>query len=292
MRPMPLRVATTVVAALLGLITIEPAPAEAADRPSFTLTPSEAKVGDRVTLHFAGWTSAAVTVQVCGNLGLRGAPDCDQIGGQGIGLSPPGPALAELVVTRPPVPCPCIVRATSATSDEEQTAPIVISGHPVGPVRGPGVPASLVRVSARVTEVRHGLAGTIRPLLGGRRHHKVAIRLSNTSAVTLSKVSLGLVVGRAESGKPVAVPAVEPLRAGETRVYEVPATVSAPTWGHYLWEVTADGAGPEVEVKVTSTAAPWLLYLLLLLLAGDAGAFLVLRVRRRSRRRRLQPAIQ
>ncbi|HEV8115435.1 MAG TPA: hypothetical protein VGP53_04290, partial [Acidimicrobiales bacterium] len=85
-------------------------------------------------------------------------------------------------------------------------------------------------------------------------------------------------------------PAVEPLAAGETRVYAVPATVSAPTWGRYVWDVTADGAGPRAGTQVRSSATPWLLYLLAGLLVADIAVLTVRRLRRRRQRRR-EPSV-
>jgi len=260
-------------------------PAQAADAPSFTVTPGETKVGDRVVARFVGWTSAAVTVQVCGNLGLRGAPDCDQIGGQGIGLSRPGPSLGELTVTRPPVSCPCVVRASSAINAEVLTAPLVIAGVPVGPVRGPDDPTPLVAVTLNVTEARHGLGGILRPLLGGRRRHTATVTLRNTSTVTLAKVTLGVAVGRAPGGdQTVPVPPVTPLKPGESRRYVVPTSLSAPTWGRYHWTVTVDGAGPEVSATATTSASPWLLYLLLVVLITNLVGLAALKLRRRRER--------
>lgn len=259
---------------------------QAEERLFLALSPSEARVGERIIVRLEGWTATAVTLNICGNLGLRGAPDCDLIGGQGVGLASAGPTLAELEVSAPPVSCPCIVRASSSTNDEVQTTPLVIAGAPVAPVRQPGAATPLVTVTARASEIRQGLLGAVRPLLGGRRHHRLTITLQNSSTVTLSKVSLGLVTGKGLTGpRPVPAPAVLPLQPGEIRSYQVTTTRAAPTWGQDVWEVTADGAGPEVSVTLRTSATPWLLYLLLVALIADVGAFAVLKVVRRRRLR-------
>jgi len=270
---------------LLGASSPAPVRAQALDQLALVLSPSEARIGEHVIVRLEGWHSAAVTLTICGNLGLRGTPDCDVVGGLGIGLANSGPTLADLTVSAPPTTCPCVVRASGATSGEAATAPLGIVGAPVGPVTRPSTP-DLVSLSAEVTEVRKGRGAAVRALLGGRTQHRVRVTMRNTSNVTLSRVSLGVALGRKPDGaQSVDVPDVLPLKAGETRVYDVPTTLSAPTWGEYLWDVTADGAGPRVRVQVRTSARPWLLYLLAVLLFADLGAFAALRRRRRRERR-------
>jgi len=252
---------------------------------SLVLSQSEAKIGDHVTVRFEGWATAAVTLTICGNMGLRGSPDCDIVGGEGIGLERSGPTLAQITVTAPPTTCPCVVRASSATTGETASAPLAIAGVPNGPVVTPTTP-ELVALSAKVTEVRKGLVDTLRTLLGGRTHQRVDITIRNASNVTLTKVVLGLAVGRtADGAQPVPVQPIAPMKAGESRVYVVATTLAAPTQGRYLWDVTADGAGPRVRVPVYASARPWLLYLLLVVLAVDLCAYAILRHRRRRQRR-------
>lgn len=83
-------------------LALTSSPAQADERPSLALSPPEAKVGERVIVRLEGWTATAVTLNICGNLGLRGAPDCDLIRGQGVGLAAAGPTLTELEVSTPP----------------------------------------------------------------------------------------------------------------------------------------------------------------------------------------------
>jgi len=251
-----------------GVLASAAVPAEA--QLSLALSRGEAKVGERVIVRLEGWASASVTLHVCGNLGLRGAPDCDVTGGQGVGMNRSGPTLTELRVSAPPVTCPCVVRASSSTGSEIQTASLSITGVPVGPIVRPGPPPALLTVSTTVSSDPQGLVGTVRALLGGRSHHRMTILLQNTSDATLSKVFLAVAVGRTvEDSHPVPVPAVEALKPGEARTYEVPVILAAPRWGRYLWLVTAEGAGPRVGAQTESLAVPWVLYLLLALLALD-----------------------
>lgn len=272
--------------ALLGAGTLTPVHAQAVDRLSLVVTPQAAKVGDRILVRLEGWTSTAVTLNICGNLASRGAPDCDVTGGQGLGLIRSGPTLTDFKVTAPPTTCPCVVRASSATNNEVRTAPLVVLGVPVGPVVKLTTP-ELMELSAKVSEVRRGLRDTLRALLGGRVHHKVTIAMRNTSGVALSRVSLGVTLGRqVEGAATVDVPDVTPLQPGETRVYEVLTTIAAPARGRYVWDVTVDGAGPRAAVQGRSSVTPWLLYVLLMLLIADLGAYAVVRARRRRDRRR------
>lgn len=271
---------------LLGAVAVlssaTPAGAQDLGPRSLVLSPGEAEVGERVIVRLESWISPAVTLHVCGNLALRGAEDCGVVGGQGIGLARSGPTLSQLTVSAPPTPCPCVVRASSATNSEVQTAPLAIVGVAVGPLIRPVVNA-LVVITAEVSKLESGPASTVRTLLGGRMRHQVRITLRNTSSVALPKVSMELAVGRSpHDAQPVPVPAVEPLQPGETRVYDVVATLQAPTWGSYRWEAAVDGAGPRVAAQATSSSSPWLLYLLSALLLADVVAGAVLRVRRRA----------
>lgn len=250
---------------------------------SLAVSPAEARLGDTVIVRLEGWASAAVSLSVCGNLGLRGAPDCDLIGGQGVGMHRSGATLTSLVVAAPPASCPCVIRAASATGSEVHSAPLTIIGVPVGPVVPPGPPPAALAIFTTVTDVPQGSGGTLRGLLGGRTDHRLTITLQNLTTATLSKVTLRAAVGRASASdaRPVAVPAVEPLQPGETRRYEVPASIAAPRWGRHHWHVTADGAGPRLAATSTSVTTPLLLYLLTALLAGDVTAIALRRLRRR-----------
>ena len=274
--------ALVVSLAWFGAALVTPAAAQTPASPALVLSSGEAKIGDTVVVRFEGWDAAALTLTICGNEALRGASDCDVARGQGIGLLRGGPTLAELKVEAPPATCPCVVRAVTSTGSATQTAPLVIRGVAVGPLVRPGPPKPLVAVSAEVSPVRSSWRG----LLGGRRDQQVSITLRNTSTATLSKVSLGLAVGRTAKGaRPVAVPDVEPLAPGETRVYDVPATVGAPTWGRYVWDVTVDGAGPRAGTLVRSSAVPWLLYILVCLLGVDLAVITSRTLRKRRQRR-------
>jgi hypothetical protein len=261
-----------------------PTAASADDRLSLAVSPAEAKLGDQVTVRLERWESAAVTLTVCGNLGLRGAPDCDLIRGQGVGMRRSGPTLTGLTVAAPPASCPCVVRAASATGSEVQTAPLTIIGVPVGPVVPQGPAPATLAIATDVTDAQRGPVGIVRGLLGGRTDHQLTIVLQNLTTATLSKVTLRAAVGRATGdAQPVALPAVEPLEPGDTRRFDVPASIPAPRWGRHHWHVSADGAGPQVAAQSTSTSTPLLLYLLVALLAGDVTAIAVRKLRHRIR---------
>lgn len=249
---------------------------------SLEVSPGQGKIGDVIVVRLDGWDAAGVTVTMCGNLARRGAPDCDVSKSIGIALSRLGSTLGEVRISAPPTTCPCVVRAANNINTEEQITPLVIAGHPVGPVVGPTTPKSLAEVSAKVTEVRRGLGGQLRPLLGGRRDYRVAVTIRNISNITLSKMFLSTAVGRTpEEVSPVPVPEIEPLKPGESRTYEVPTAVGSPDRGRYLWDVTLNGAGPLVTAQTAASSVPWLLYLLGLILAVDLFAFAVVQAHRR-----------
>lgn len=276
-------VATLTVILSTGVGVARSTEARAEHHLSLAVSPAQAKPGDKVIVRLEGWASAAVTLSVCGNLGLRGAPDCDLTGGQGVGMNRSRATLTGLVVSAPPANCPCVIRAASATGSEVQTTPLTIIGLPVDPVVPPGPPPAALAISTTVTDAPQRIGGTLRGLLGGRTDHRLTITLQNLTTATLSKVALRATVGRATTdAHPVPLPAVEPLQPGETRRYDVPASITAPRWGRHQWHVTAHGAGPRFAATSTSKTTPLLLYLLVALLAGDITAIAIRRQRRRS----------
>src|SRR5690606_125433 len=100
-----------------------PAPprAAAADRPGVTLSRAGAGPGGTVTVRGAGWRPRALLpLRICGRfLPSSGVPDgtdsCADADGRAVTTDGSGRFRRTLPVVEPPVPCPCVVHAETAT---------------------------------------------------------------------------------------------------------------------------------------------------------------------------------
>lgn len=146
------------VASVLGLVGMVPArahqtvtaPAPAPDvtapasaAPRVTVSPVAAAPGQLVVVTIEGWPRVAVTVALCGNEAARGTGDCDLAGARGL-TGGPRPDAAQVAVALPPAPCPCVVRASTPTSDTVALAPFEVVGAPVAEVVRPVVVTPVV----------------------------------------------------------------------------------------------------------------------------------------------------
>jgi hypothetical protein len=275
--------------ALLLAVSISLAePALAQSGPSVVLDNLKAWPGESLIVSLSGFKSSYVTSTVCGNLAKRGSADCDMRGSTTDNIkSTTGVTLVEVIVSSPPVPCPCIVRVSSTTQGEFGVAPIDIVGHPVAPVVDT-VPSPMVEVSLVAKHAHEGFVGWARSALGGPARYDVDVAVRNTTTENLSNTA---VVGSArnrfnDDAAGLRFPAVGSLAPGQTWRYHQSTVMQAPSLGHIVWEVSAVGAGPTVRVQQSSNRVPAGLVFLAALLATDLAA-IVWRRRARNRANRL-----
>ena len=121
-----------------------------------------------------GFTSQQVTVAVCGNLAKRGSSDCNMPQSQSERIrANEDVTLTQLFVQPPPVPCPCIVRATG-TNGEFAIAPIDLVGHPIEAIVSPD-DGPLVEVGLAVERRSEGFSGSVRAGLGAATTYAVTV---------------------------------------------------------------------------------------------------------------------
>jgi hypothetical protein len=254
--------------------------------PAITITRAEVSVGDRVQLTVSGFKAQIVTISICGNEARRGSPDCNLIDSKSLELHQDGtPSVTEMVVSAPPVGCPCAVRASSSTNDEVAVAPISLIGVPVAPViGGPDLSAPLVAVSITTRPVPRGFGAWIRSNLGGATPYEVTVTVKNLTTDTLRRVKLSGSVGRGSNDILASLDLKDPgeLAPGGSASQTVTAELPAPALGTFVWRVPASGAGVTVVGTNTMRPRPMLLIVLVLALVADVC---VLAMRALARRR-------
>lgn len=254
-----------------------------APTPSVTLDRASALPDERVLVTVEGFDGPAVIIAVCGNRAGRGAADCNMVRSQGLGVSRSGPTATELMISAPPAPCPCVIRATATSLQETAVASIDLVGHPVAAIAEPA-DGRLLSVSMEVRRDPEGLVENFRAWLGGPTAYAVEVLVRNTSATAIDGVVLS---GSAGRGKPAySFPVPDPgsiAPGGELRV-RARALRPAPALGKYRWEVIASGAGLPARATGTTRNLPPLLVLLAAGLAADALAFAWRRARSRHMR--------
>jgi hypothetical protein len=271
----------------LGVFALRAMPAHAAvvddPNPTIGLSTASATPGGVIIVRLQGWTTAT-TVTICGNDGRRGAVDCDQIGGVGLLESSGAAEERELIVTLPPAPCPCVVRASSSGESLVRTVPIDIAGARSAPVvDGTPAPISNLVVDATIAGSSISLLDAIRGQLAGPVDKTLVLTLRNAGTVPLSGLSLSLAVGRsAQGGESVQAPNIDTLAPGQVRPYNIPIRLGAPAYGSYVAFGTVYGGGASVSFQAGTSNKPVILYLLILGLLIDVVAMAVLRIRRRA----------
>jgi hypothetical protein len=283
------------VAALAGgLIVSSAAPVAGAvtraDR-QITLSSQSAAPGSKVVVELNGWPRAALTVSVCGNQATRGTIDCAVTDAQGAEVDAAGFGVTELVVSAPPVPCPCVVRVATTANDLVRTVPFDVVGAPLGPAipasGGTGASRSL-QVTAHVEDARESWPRSWLPLVAGNASRVLVLRLSNVGDKPLTRLQVLASVGRGkDGGEPVPPAKVDELPPGAVRTLRLPVTLSAPTWGDYTVHGTVYGLEGPVRFAARTSNEPWGL----LVVAAAILLVVAQMLRRRERRRKREEEV-
>lgn len=258
--------------------------------PTITVDPQAARPGEAVLVTLSGWESVAVTVAVCGNLARRGSLDCDVRSAEGMTLGAGGGnGSVQLFVTAPPAPCPCVVRAASATYDEMATAAFEVIGAPVATVVEPEDPGPLVAVSLEARRAQPGLAAAARAALGGPVAYEVTVSVRNLTDGELAGIQVaGVAASRFDdAAASFVLRPPERLAPRATWRHRVQVEVPAPSIGELRWEVVASGAGPAVPAEHHTTNTPLALLALVAVLVVDL-AVIAWRFASRQRMRAVQ----
>jgi hypothetical protein len=273
--------------ALLVVVGLTPGRAAAAAAgPSASLSSTTAAPGERVDVTGLGWRKGAlVTVQTCGNAALDDSVDCDVANSRDVGVRDDGTLAGALIVTLPPKPCPCLVRAVSG--DDVVELPLEVAGAPVAaPVQL--APDVAVTRLLHVSDVRVVGVGPWKAWFGGVAARRLQLTVVNRSAVAIDRVSIAVRTGRSSTPTELQ-PSVDAgtFQPRSTRVLTMPLSFEGPALGRYTVDVQLLGAGVPVTAKTHTIVVPWALALL----AFSALQLGALRLRDRARRRLARPAL-
>ncbi|MFD7296954.1 hypothetical protein ACFV9W_27015 [Streptomyces sp. NPDC059897] len=130
------------VLALVGALLAGTAPwaatASAADKPSVSLSKSQAGTGGSITVKGAGWRPDTLLMMlICGQSSpsrgvVGGTNSCANSEGRAVTTDAKGAFSKSLPVAEPPKPCPCVVHVATVTGQKAQAdAVFQVAGHPV-----------------------------------------------------------------------------------------------------------------------------------------------------------------
>jgi hypothetical protein len=264
------------VAAVLGLSS--PAPASAfEDGPVVGVSASVVEPGQEVLITSRGWTPGAlVNLEVCGQSGTGGSTTCAVATSTASTADAAGTVVELVEVSVPPVPCPCVVRATAG--DDSATVPITIPGAPMGTLTIAGAPRPAdVDVDATVEG-----SGPWTSWLGASPVRTLVVRLHNPGDAPIDDVELYVTVGKGDDpARIVPAPVVAAIPPGETATYRIPVSLGGLAFGGYAIALEVVGGAEPLVVERQTTAYPWGLGVVLVIVV-QAG---LLGLRNRLRRR-------
>jgi len=283
----PLRIVVAVGTALLALSVSTAHALPIISGPAVTLDQDEVIPGGRVVVTVDGFSSRNVTIAVCGNEARRGSADCEMTTSQQIRFEDNGePTWTRFVVPEPTLPCPCVVRVTSPDNEEIAVTPIVITGHPVGPVVDPPTIGDLVDVSISAASNPDGVLDTVRASTGGPALYDVTVSVLNIGPSALRTVRLSVEGSRGGNAlPPIEIEDPGLIGVGQTWQQTVQVRVPAPSFGEVEWRATASGAGQPVGATITTNHRPVLLIALAVVVVAVIEVLLIrFTIRRRVAR--------
>lgn len=271
-----------VVVAAAGLLASF-APSTSAAEATLTASVGRATPGDTITVTETGWSETSV-VTICGNEARRGASDCDHVSGVGFPVSTTRIEARFMKVVAPPVPCPCVLRASTPGETLVKTTPIDLIGVSTAPLSDvQQVVSRPIAVSAVVVNKHSSIANLLRSGMGGRTRRLLVLTLTNRTDVTIREITVTAALGRStQGGETLQAPDIEPLLPRQTRDYTMELSLGPPAFGAYKAFGTVYSSGQPVTFVVVTRTTPGLLYLLVLVLVLDLAVLAALRLRRRG----------
>jgi hypothetical protein len=273
---------------VVAVFTAHQSAAQAID-PSVAIDRTGAAPGDEVLVTGGGWPNgASLVVELCGQGGLRATLDCDVSRQRTAGVGPSGTFTVTLTLGRPPVPCPCVVKATDQASRVAATAPLAVAGIPTVPL------TDAERHSARTLEISSiEITGGGRWAelfgAGGRRILEVTLVNTGPAAIDAPKVTIAWGPGSRPDGF-VPPPETEPMASGDTQTLTVPLDRAALTIGKQTAVVEIQGLAEPYSARASTVAYPWGLLAVALVLLQLLLLAIRNRVRHRLHRQPAHPA--
>lgn len=275
------------VAAAGAPVTTDPVTADAATvTQSVALDRSSVALGDEVTIELSGWPIGPAQIELCGNRAARGTSDCDPMSAAAVEVGADGTGRIALLVSRPPSPCPCVIRVSQPSNGATTTVPVEIVGVDVQPDADRTVGGPVRRLE--LLDVRVDRDESNAAVFGFGAGRRVIVTLRNTGTVALAGVTLsGTLNGRGADGTAVAGPPPFDIPPGAAAQVVVPFELPSPAFGDYRFVGRVDGADDPITFSTATGHTPWGL---VNATAVVIAAAVVLGARRRSRRRLLGAA--
>ena len=263
----PVWCAAALVPLVLGAGLLPRVDTGSTDGPVASVDRDEVEPGERVFVTLDGFAATSVTIEVCGNQARRGSSDCNMAASEGLRIDEGDePTVSQLPIAVPPTMCPCVLRISSRDTGEIAVVPIVITGHPVGPViEGPTI-EGLVEVTLEAREAPKGLIDAVRSALGGPAPYEVTVSVRNRSVETLRAAQLSGTAKRSETDTLAVLEFADPgpIAPGQTWQQTVTVVVPSPSFGAVQWQVAVTGAGPTVKADTGTRHRPLLLIVLVM----------------------------
>ncbi len=272
-----------VVAAISALAS--PSVAHAQSTPTITVSIGAATVGQPVAVTGQGFPpKSPISVQLCGNEARNGSTDCDVVAGQTVVSDESGAFTSQVVVRFPPVPCPCVVWASSnSATAADATAPLGVVTATSATPTAPANPIAPARPELEVVRATLRPRAAWREWLGLPSTADLVLTLKNPGKNVVAHPVLSLTMGRgSDPSSVVTVPDIGAVNAGEQRDVLVPVHLDALSLGRYTVKGTL-GTGATVEFRAHVTVVPYALFGIVVLF-GVVTLF-VMRTRHRRRRR-------
>lgn len=250
--------------------------------PAITVDRTGTAAGETVLVQGTGWDGTGlVYVELCGNAGRGGSRSCDQSGATLAGVSTTGTFGATITAAKPPVPCPCVVKATSQTNQSVATASLAVQDVAVVDLDAQTEMTTVERAVEISSITLHG-SGPWTTWFGAGASRTLSFTIENVGDVAVHDPPLTVAVGKGSPpGGVVRAPDVGSIEAGESVDVEIPVTFDALSFGRHSAMVKVDGfATPAVATAHTSTY-PWGLIAIGLVLLQ----LVLLYIRNRARRR-------
>lgn len=107
------------------VVTAGPPGTIAPQAPYLGLEAASTSLGDVTVVRLEQWPEGSiVTVMLCGNRARRGSQDCDLASATVAEARPAQATFVRVPVRRPPVGCPCVIRASTQRADLVRTLPV------------------------------------------------------------------------------------------------------------------------------------------------------------------------
>jgi hypothetical protein len=244
-------------AAVGALLVAAPSRVEAAPQPAVSVSPSAVDAGG--TLHVTGSGFPArsiVTAQICGRNATDGSSDCDLENSQTVAGTMDGAFVADLPVSLPPVPCPCVVWVNSASSSLHAEHPIVINGAP-GPQSG-SVAATTPSVGTiKIERVSIG-NGSWKSWFGISDPRPVTVTVRNIGSAPYDQLRLVITAGRGKNPSGfVPLPPVQRLNPGHQATTHALVSLGPAAVGNYTVKVRVGSGSEGTATRARATVWPW-----------------------------------